>query len=202
MRNFFRWSVLVGGALTLVCSTVGRADEGQKLPQGLDPEAMQQMMAEAAKVGPEHEVLKHAVGKWKTETTLYCPTLQKPERSEGTAVFKLLLGGRFLEEHFNGTVQGKPYRGMGLVGYDNVKKKYTGVWLDTMSTAIMHTEGTFDEDTNTMTEIGEMDSPIGPLRMKMVTKPVDENKFIFTMYMLQPDGGESKTMEIVYTRQQ
>lgn len=94
-----------------------------------------------------------------------------------------------------------PVPGLGITGYDKVKKKYVGIWIDTMSTSMMHTEGEFNEAANTLTEIGETNSPMGEMRMKMVCKHENKDKFLFTMYRLMPDGSENKMMEIVYTRE-
>jgi hypothetical protein len=71
-----------------------------------------------------------------------------------------------------------------------------------MSTGFMQSSGTLDEKTHVMTEIGEsiLPAPAGTMKMKIVTKPVDDNQFLFTMYTLTPDGGEQKMMEITYTR--
>ena len=201
MANSALWAGVVGGFLATLCTTVGRAEEGQQPPPAFDTQAIEQMMAEYAKLGPEHERFKQVVGKWKTETKSFCKDPQNPEVSEGTAVFTLLMDGRFLVQRFHGVFDGKPFEGMGLCGFDRVKKKHTGIWIDNMGTGIMHSEGTLDEASGTMTDIGEMASPIGPMRMKMVTKPIDNDKFLFTMVVLLPDGSENKGMEILYTRQ-
>jgi len=165
----------------------------------LDPEAMQKMMAEYARVTEHHEGFKHVVGKWNTEMTCSMPGAPS-QTTSGTATFKLLMGGRFLQQNFKGEYDGKKFRGMGINGYDNAQKKYVGIWIDNMGTGIMHTTGSYNEKTHVMTEMGESIMPTGPMKMKMVTKPVDENKFTFTMYLLTPDGGEQQMMEIVYTR--
>lgn len=201
MTHTLRVTAIVGAALAVLFVSSSRADDVPKPAQMPDAAAMEQMMAEYAKVGPEHKVLQHLVGKWNTKVTSYCPTADKPEVSEGTSEFKSILGGRFVAQHFQATVQGEPFEGMGVCGYDNAQKKYTGAWIDNMGTGIMHTKGEWDQAAKTMTEIGKFVSPMGPMQMKLVSKVVDDNKFTFTMYWLLPDGAENKMMEIVYTRQ-
>jgi hypothetical protein len=173
-------------------------DPAAETPQ-LDPEAMQKMMAEYAKVTEHHKAFQHVVGKWNTEMTCSMPGAPS-QTTTGTATFKLLLGGRFLRQNFKGVYDGKKFQGMGITGYDNAQKKLVGIWIDSMGTGIMHTTGNYDEKTHVITEIGESVMPTGPMKMKIVTKPINENKFTFTMYMLTPDGGEQQMMEIVYTR--
>ncbi|MEQ8785849.1 MAG: DUF1579 domain-containing protein [Pirellulaceae bacterium] len=175
-----------------------RGEEPAKTPE-LDPAAMQKMMAEYARVTEHHEGFKHAVGKWSTEMTCSMPGAPSGTTS-GTATFRLLMGGRFLQQNFQGEYDGQKFTGMGLTGYDNAQKKYVGIWIDNMGTGIMHTSGSYNEKTHVMTETGESVMPTGPMKMKMVTKPVDDDKFVFTMFMLTPDGGEQQIMEITYTR--
>ncbi|HEY6565192.1 MAG TPA: DUF1579 family protein, partial [Pirellulaceae bacterium] len=126
--------VLLAGIPSVVVSQEAPADHA----------AMQKMWDEFGKPGPEHEMFKHHVGTWKTVTVDYMADPSKPESSEGKAEFKLVMDGRFLIQHFSGTSQGKTFEGIGMSAYDKSKKKYTGTWVDTMSTAIMTTEGTYD----------------------------------------------------------
>jgi hypothetical protein len=176
-----------------------RGEEPAAEAPQLDPEAMQKMMAEYARVTEHHKAFQHVVGKWNTEMTCSMPGAPS-QTTTGTATFKLLLGGRFLQQNFKGEYDGKKFQGMGITGYDNAQKKLVGVWIDNMGTGIMHTSGNYNEKTHVITETGESVMPTGPMKMKMVTKPVDENKFTFTMYLLTPDGGEQQMMQIAYTR--
>lgn len=157
-----------------------------------------------AKTGPEHELLKDMAGTWKTEMTSYMEPSGKPAVNEGVSEIKLIMDGRFAVENFTSEYQDKPFKGMGVFGYDNAKKKYVGTWLDNMGTGIMHSEGTYDESTKTLTMHGSSATPMGEMKMKMENKCVSKDKSIFTMYMVMPgESGETqemKAMQIVYTR--
>jgi len=74
-----------------------------------------------------------------------------------------------------------------------------GIWIDNHGTGIMHSEGTYDVKTNTLTETGVASSPLGEMKMKMVSHYMDQDKFLLTMYAVAPEG-EQKIMEITYTR--
>jgi hypothetical protein len=158
------------------------------------------MMKEFAKLAPEHELFKQMAGSWTTEATSFYGDPAKPTVTKGTAEFKLLMGGRYLVQNFKGVFDGEPFEGLGITAFDKVNKKYVGVWVDNMGTGLMHTEGSFDPATKTMTENGSADSPLGKLQMKMVTKHIDDDTFMFTMFMKSPDGKETKNMEITYQR--
>jgi Protein of unknown function (DUF1579) len=148
------------------------------------------------KPGKHHAHFKRLAGRWNCEITTLQPAKAK---SKGTAVFRVLMGGRFLQQQFNGKMMGAPFQGMGITGYDNGKKKYTGTWIDNHNTGIMTTEGTYDPKTQTLTEIGTTSTPMGSMKLKMVSKYLSNDKFLFTMSMMA-GGSEQKFMEVTYTR--
>jgi hypothetical protein len=151
--------------------------------------------------GPEHALLKNRVGKWKTVSKSFHEPGKDPEVSEGTASFKLIMGGRYLQQNFSGNYSGMKMQGQGLLGYNNGKKKYEGTWVDNFGTGILVSEGTYDAKTKTITEISLGAGPGGaPMKMKMVTKDKDKDNFTFSMFMILPDGTEIPAIEIAYTR--
>ena len=175
--------------------------DGDKGEHGeMDHAAMEKMWEEFSKTGPAHEEFKKRAGKWKTETKDFWTNPADPAVSYGTATFKTILGGRYLTEEVKGEAHGKPFEGFGLLAYDNALNKYVHIWADSMSTAVMRSEGVRDEATKTTTFTAEMASPMGPMKMRMVSKEIDDNKSIFTMYFTMGDGNEMKGMEITYTR--
>ena len=60
-----------------------------------------------------------------------------PMVMDGTSENRWVMGGRYLEQRFNGNFMGMPFEGIGYTGYDNVKKQYWGTWMDNMSTGMM-----------------------------------------------------------------
>ena len=174
--------------------------------QMMDP-AMQEMMQKyeaAAKPGEQHKNLASMAGSWKTTSQMWEKPDAKPETAKGSANFKMILGGRWLQQEFKGTAMGKPFQGIGLVGYDNVKGKYESHWFDSMSTGSMEAEGDYDASTKTLKDKGSMSCPISATKTQDVRtemQMVSKNKMIFSMYGSGPMGGpEFKMMEIVYTR--
>ena len=175
-------------------------------PNVQDPK-MQEMMKKyeaAATPGEQHKVLAGIVGNWKTTSQMWNAPDTKPEVSKGSANFKMILGGRWLQQEFKGTAMGKPFQGIGMLGYDNVKGKYVTHWYDSMSTGSMESEGEFDASTKTFKDRGIASCPISPTKTQEVRNEwqmVSKNKMIFSMYGRNPDGGpEFKMMEIVYTK--
>jgi hypothetical protein len=160
------------------------------------------MMAEAAKYaspGPGHDRLKGMAGKWKAVVkTWFAPG--EPTVSEGTSENTMVMGGRFLMQKFTGTMQGQPFEGLGLTGYDNQKQEFQNVWVDNMSTGLTMTSGSYVGTNQEMVMKGTMPGPDGKdAPYRMVTKIVDDNKHVFTMSTTM-EGKEATMMEITYTR--
>jgi Protein of unknown function (DUF1579) len=149
----------------------------------------------AAKPGPEHEMLKEKFeGDWDASIDFM------GNKSKGTAHFKMGIGGFWLLNDFTADFGGAKFEGKGATGYDPVKKKYVGTWIDTMTPHLMLNEGTFDKEGKTFTETGEVTGADGKAqKSKAVTEFKDKDLMIFTMYMVM-DGNEQKSFVITYTR--
>jgi hypothetical protein len=163
---------------------------------------MAKMMAEmekAATPGVEHKALVEMAGNWTSAGKMYMDPTKPPTESKGTEECKAILGGRFLECTYKGQMMGKPFEGIGVSGYDNMKKKYVMTWKDNMGTMILYTEGTGDAKSRTYT--GEETMPNGQKRpFRWVIKIDSKDKHSMEMYAPGMDGKEAKQMEIVYTR--
>src|SRR4051812_8985726 len=117
-------------------------------------EMMKQMM-ELSKLNENHKMLTDSVGTWSYTVKMWMnpDPNAKPEEAKGTAVRKSIMEGRFVTMDVTGKMEmpgadGKKkemtFKGMGLEGYDNVKKKFVGTWMDNMGTGMMTSEGDYD----------------------------------------------------------
>lgn len=197
MKNFFVFALSFAVAGSAFADAKSAAKDPQKEAE------MMKAWQEASTPGPEHEMLKSLAGKWKVSTKSWQGEGAKPEETTGTSTFKPILGGRFVQQEFKGKMMGQPYEGTGMMGYNKITKKFESSWYDSMSTASMTLEGTFDPATKTIAESGEFQCPIkkAPQKMRSEFKMIDKNNAVFTMYM--PDmmtGKEYKGMEQVYKR--
>jgi len=169
------------------------------------PEQMAEMMkkAEAAGTpGAAHKVLEPLVGDWTAEVKMWMEPGTPPQLSKGTSKSEWTLNGRFVQDDFNGEMMGKPFHGMGLTGYDNFKQRYTNVWVDDMSTAIMTSEGAAEDGGKVIKFTCKMDCPMTgekDVPMTQIVRILSRDKHVFEMH--DPRQGEnSKVMEITYTR--
>lgn len=147
------------------------------------------------KPGPEHEKLKEFEGTWDAVMDM------GGRKTKARATYKAICGGMWVASDFEGDLEGVKFQGHGLDGYDRIKKKYVGVWVDSFETAPLHFEGDFDPKTKLMVMTGESRTPDGkPQKFKSTTEMPDKDHFTFKMYMVQPDGKEDLSFSVEYTR--
>ena len=153
------------------------------------------------KPGPEHELLKKDAGVWDATVEEFSEPGSPPKVSKGVETNTLICGGLWLISEFKGEMMGQPFQGHGVTGYDPVKKKYTGIWVDGMSPALGLVEGTYDQAKKTMTSIYESHEPAGnPVKMKMVTVWKGEDSRAWTASMVGEDGKDMPMLAINYKR--
>ncbi len=88
-------------------------------------------------------------------------------------------------------------------GYDPVKRKYVGTWIDSMSTILSVLEGEYDPKTRTMTYVGDGYDPglKAKFTQKMVTTTKDDGTRVFTLFMkFAGQPAEAKFMEVTYLK--
>ncbi|MCX6120820.1 MAG: DUF1579 domain-containing protein [Ignavibacteriales bacterium] len=151
--------------------------------------------------GDMHKKLEIFVGSWNAESKTWDKGPNSPPTiSKGVAQYSLVYGGRYLKEEFKGEMMGQHFIGTGYTAYDNMKKKYTGTWIDNMGTAISTMEGTMDDAGKTLTFWGKMDDPMtGDMNkdVKYIYRIIDKNKHIFESYM---GTAAQPNFQITYTR--
>jgi len=166
-----------------------------------DMQTMMEVYTKLGAPGETHKVLASMAGRWNTKIKSWMEADKLPMESTGTCEQKMILGGRFLQQEFNGEMMGSPFTGIGVTGYDNHTKKYVSTWIDSMGTAILFFEGTGSADRKTITQEACYDDPIkGPMKWRSVTRIVDDDTHLFEMYGTDKSGKEVKMMEITYTR--
>jgi Protein of unknown function (DUF1579) len=171
---------------------------------------MKQMM-ELSKLNENHKILTDLDGNW-TYTIRFWMNPDpnaKPQESKGTAVRKSMMDGRYSTLDVTGKMEmpgpdgqkkEMTFKGHGIDGYDNVKKKFVGSWVDNMGTGIMFSEGTYDPATKTFTYTSEFEALPGvKQQIREVIKVTDKDHHTLEWYE-NHGGQEVKTMEINYTR--
>lgn len=180
-------------------TTVSIADD--KKP-ALDQNAMMEVYMKAATPGPVHAEMAKMAGKWKLDVTSWMAPGAPPEKSTGTAEFKTILGGRFLQQEVKSEMGGMPFEGMGIEGYDNVSKERFGMWVDNMGTGGMVMKGKCGVGEKVCKFSGSYNDPMTgkAKRVREVLTMNNDNSFAFEMWGPDEAGKEFKVLQIVYTR--
>ena len=203
MRQSMVLCCTLGVAMT-VASAVSAQDakkptDAKKPGAAADTAAQAPWMPPLPMPGPEHAILKAEAGVW--DAVVEVLGGPAPAISKGSETNTLMGNGLWLITDFKSEMMNMPFHGHGTTGWDPAKKKYVGTWVDTMSTGVMLSEGTYDAGTKTMTSWMEGPDMTGQMtKMKAVTEWKSPDNRVFSMYMPGPDGKEVATMRITYAR--
>jgi hypothetical protein len=171
-----------------------------KLKDKIDMQAMMEIYKKVGTPGEPHKLLAKLEGSWTTRTKGWFegkPTME----SIGTCEQKLVLNGHYLQQDYTGNMDGMPFSGINLLGYNNHTKKFESIWLDTMSTAIYFFVGKGSADGRTITQECSYDDPVrGPSVWLSVTRIRDDNTLEFEMFITPKGGKKEKMMEMTVTR--
>jgi hypothetical protein len=199
------FTIAIAGALVLAGADAASQENAPKQPSPAEMQEMMKKWQEIATPGPAHRVFDNLVGKWETTSSMWWSKDSPPQQSKGTSDVRWIMDGRYVLEEVSGDMMGMAWKGMGVTGYDNFKKKYVFTFLDNMGTAILTGEGDFDAKNNVLTSYGKMDEPLTGEKnktVKYVTRVISKDKHVFEIYDLVGTPHEFKVIEMVYTRKQ
>ena len=151
--------------------------------------------------GMVHQMMAESAGEWNSEVTMWMDPSKPPQKVIGSCTNEMILGGRYLKSSQKGDMMGMPFEGMMLLGFDNAKKEFTGVWYDNFGTGTSVSTGTYNSQDSTLTLNGTMVDPAtgNDIKYSETMKFLDKDNQIMNMYVLQ-NGQEYKNMEQVLTR--
>ncbi len=159
-------------------------------------------MMRLAQPGEQHAMLQEMVGEWETESELNFPGMPEAMTMRGHSTVKPLLGGRYVMEELHGSMMGMPFEGINIIGYDNSRQEFVSTWMDNSSTWPITSSGHYDEGTKALTLTGTMRDAANlegrPFRS--VSKTLDADHMVMTMYDTVPPQGEVLVMTMHYTR--
>ena len=202
--KFRSWLALGVLCLLVSMSAFAQHEQHGQPKMSAKEKAMMEAWQKSMTPGAQHKALDGMVGTWDTKVTSWMAPGAPPLESTGVSENKWILGGRWIEQRFTGSFMNMPFEGIGYTGYDNLKKKYVGTWMDNMSTGAMVSTGSAAKDGKTMDFTSEMIDPMSGKKMPVKEKiiVVDANNHIMEMWNPGPDGKMYKSMEIKYTRKQ
>ena len=121
--------------------------------QSSAPIAVTQLTAESAK-----ELLAMQAGTWDADITF--PSAEPDKRkAKGVQVNRLRSAGMWIINEFH--VDGTPYEGTGIWGFDRTKGRLSGVWVDNNDAQIRMDDGRWDATSKTITWSANLPQPDG-----------------------------------------
>ncbi len=152
--------------------------------------------------GAAHHVLDQKIGKWNLTVTNYMSPGAEPTRATGTCEIKWIMDDRYIEDTTSGEAMGQQFQGRGVMGFDNLKKKYVSTWIDNTITGVMTSEGTYDATRKMFTYTTQQpDVATGTFtRGRATERFIDKDHWVMQSFAPDANGDEYMTIEIHYTR--
>ena len=169
--------------------------------QPLDSATQMKLWITYATPGDAHKMMAAETGTWNCDMTFWEEANGKPSKSTSTANVKMILGGRYQEAIYSGTMMGQPFEGKSTLAYNNASKEFTTTFIDNMGTGMMVATGKYDEANKSMNFKGDMVNPLNGKKTayREVYTIVDTNTRKMEMYDTK-NGTEYKSMEIIMKR--
>ena len=195
-------------AALLMVATVSLATEQEQEgapPEGMTPEMQAEMEAWAklAQPGEHHKHLEPYAGKWKSDIKMWMAPDAEPMTYESMSEARWVMDGRYLEWTHSADFQGMPWEGRQIDAYNNGDQRYETVWIDNFGTLVLLFKGECEDEGKTrVLETDFTDAMTGgQIHFRAVYSWIDDDQFKYEAYMTKDGQDESKSMEMVYTRQ-
>ena len=201
MNRFATMTLTVAVAMLTVFAIA--EEKSEKKPAGDGQDAMAAMMQNLAKYGTpdeHHAMLKPLAGTFATEGTFQMAPGAPPIVTSGTHSREWVLDGRFLLEESKAVMNGSPFGGLGMIGYDRFKNRFVFLWTDSMTTSVSLSYG--EGDGKTFTYHAEYDDPFTgtTLKHRNVLKVIDEDHHTLEFFSIMPDKTEFRVGRMSFTR--
>ncbi len=151
----------------------------------------------------DHGWLKQLVGEWDTQFKMYMQPGQPPAESTGTDSVRAL-GDHWILAETRTTMMGAPYNGILSLGYDAVKRRFNGTWIDSFGGHLWVYKGTLNEAGDTLTLETEgpslLQGPDKTARYREVIQMTGQDSRTFTSSTEAGDGTWVEILTIEYKR--
>jgi hypothetical protein len=149
---------------------------------------------------PERGLLDAQVGTWDATVEAFMAP-GPPSTSKAVEVNTLSCGGRWLVTEFKSDFMGQPFEGHAVLGWDSLKKKLVGSWVDSAGPGLQVVEEEFDPAAKILSGFFEGPDTSGKVeRMRSMTEWKDPDTRVLTMFNPGAPGKETISMRITYKR--
>ena len=146
----------------------------------------------------ELDIVAREQGVWDAAITFPSQVPGKPDQhAKGVQENELRSGGMWMLNRF--AVEGTPYQGTGVWGFDRVTGRYKGIWVDNNDQQIRFDDGRWDPETNTLTWTADVAQADGRHMRMLTTEEFKGDKRVFRSVALTRKG-EVPLVTIEFTR--
>ena len=151
--------------------------------------------------GQYHKQLAYYIGDWTYTGKNWMSPGAPASPTSGTASGKMILGGRYLKQTYQGSSMGMTFNGVGITAFDNHSKTFKSIWIDSLGTGIFVSTGK-PGDSKVREETGDMADIITGenVSMRNVLTILGPDSYKMEMYNKTKTTPEFKSMELVFTR--
>ena len=182
-------TLLKTGLVLAVCCCTAAAQETKQQHGEFTPPP-------APEITKQHEMLKKEVGVWDAELKMWMAGPDAEPMVMPAVEKNRMMGELWVMSEF----ESGPFKGFGQIGYDPVKKKYVGTWVDNMNPHLSTMEGNH-EDNGDLVMYSEGYNPQTKEleKTKSVSRSISDDEKDFVAYKKVGDEWV-KSMEIKYKR--
>ncbi|MFL9843644.1 DUF1579 domain-containing protein [Flavobacterium rhizosphaerae] len=157
--------------------------------------------AEYMAPGKNHAIMEKETGSWDAKMKLFTSPDAAPQEYTANVEINMIMGGRYQESRYKGTIMGMPFEGRSILAFDNASKEFKSTWIDNMGTGLLVSKGKLDINNKRFVFEGQSTDPVDgkTITTREIYTLVDENTRKIEMFDTK-DGKEHKSMEIVLTR--
>jgi hypothetical protein len=152
------------------------------------------------------KILGQLAGDWYYKAAVWAVPGAEPRWAMGKVTNQMVMDNRFLSSADFGSLsiggQLLMIKTQGFLGYDNVKKSFTSVWFDTVTTGMATGTGTYDKKDNAIKETGQFTNPLTGReeRFRSELQFTDADDYKRTIFVVGKSGKETKLMEFDYSK--
>lgn len=192
--------VLVISFFLAVFNSAVSAQEKKPEISEADKKALE-LLDQYATPGENHKFLDYFVDDWESQVKYYSEPGAEPFIYKEQVSVKWILGGRYTFAVLKGNLMGKDYEVFVYTGYNNYKREFFAIQLNTMGTGYYLSTGSLDKTGKIRTDTAVVEDPVsGKLNVKAVTTLLDRDRYRYDFYVIDDKGKETHVMEVIYTR--
>jgi len=154
----------------------------------------------AAQAGPEHARLAAMTGTWDVEMTFQFQPDGQGLTTKATSTIRPLLGGLFVEETLEGSLNGTPFTTMAWTGYNVTTRLYEATRIASTSPGRINETGSFDDKAKRLDLKAEYRLGADTWHQRTVIQQTSADAMVATSYLSFGGVPEWKAVEIKYTR--